>query len=367
MSEFCTLGSAHVTSARLRWPQSGVPTADVDTEATEEFSGRSTLVLDGVSIPVHVVRGGKHAAQVKAFLAWGNGSMADNVPAKSYTDVTVRSLVTGISGAAVVGVTDTPTLARKLDKYTRLAGPKAVCLDALANALGAVWRVTDDGFLFFGEDAWTTYPIEHDLIANDVVRGCFRFGSDAVGIRPGFTYQNKKVQSVEIEFSPGQTSVYAYYGAGLTGTIEKAIKGLAPDVDPYGHYPCTVLSQSSDLKTVDVSTSHPKISGMTKVRFSVGLPGCKVKISRGAKVLVGFEGGDRQRPFVSFFSDADIAEITLKASSKVTIDAPVVDLAGGAGIPLARVGSVVSGTATVLGSPAPFVASISVGSDRVRG
>lgn len=110
-------------------------------------------------------------------------------------------------------------------------------------------------------------------------------------------------------------------------------------------YPASVVSQGSD-GTVDVRVDPPsglsskQPIGFTEVRVR-GLPGVEVKVRPGATVLLAFDDGDRTRPYASLFDPSSLLELKVTAATKVTVDAPSVELCDALGAVL-REGDVVS-------------------------
>lgn len=63
-------------------------------------------------------------------------------------------------------------------------------------------------------------------------------------------------------------------------------------------YPGRVVSQSGDVVEVTLDDASMVVP---PVPLRVGLPGWQIKVAPGARVMVGFEGGDPARPFAALW------------------------------------------------------------------
>ncbi|GEM81852.1 hypothetical protein [Meiothermus hypogaeus] len=138
--------------------------------------------------------------------------------------------------------------------------------------------------------------------------------------------------------------------------LTNAIKQLArpAHLDYLALYPGSILKDYEDMH-VDVQVDDPRLGALTRVPIWLGLPGVSVKVSPGARVLVGFHRGDPEQRYCDLWRGEGLREVRLAASVKVMVDAPIVELAGG-GPAVARVGDQIQvsgvqpGTATVTGT-----------------
>jgi hypothetical protein len=85
----------------------------------------------------------------------------------------------------------------------------------------------------------------------------------------------------------------------LKESLAAVVRAMIPGVDYFGWYRARVIQQkvlTSGAMTVDVQPDDPRIPGMAGIKLKLGLPATTVTIPPGAYVLVGWEGGDPQRP-----------------------------------------------------------------------
>ncbi|MDR7615631.1 MAG: hypothetical protein QN206_12525 [Armatimonadota bacterium] len=146
---------------------------------------------------------------------------------------------------------------------------------------------------------------------------------------------------------------------------QKAIRALvAPGPDPLALYPATVLQDHGDMH-LDVRPDAPHLPVMVRVPLRLFLPGAYVRVKPESRVLLGFEGGDLQRPAAYLWQTGSLAVVEVRTEggrvvrlddeqgrtrvvdpALVEIDAPLIRLAGG-GPPVARVGDLVQVGAAV--------------------
>jgi hypothetical protein len=114
--------------------------------------------------------------------------------------------------------------------------------------------------------------------------------------------------------------------------LTKAIKQLArpAHLDYLALYPGSVLKDYGDMH-VDVQVDDPRLGALTRVPIWLGLPGVSVKVSPGARVLVGFHQGDPELRYCDLWRGEGLREVQLTASVKVTVNAPLVELGGSGG------------------------------------
>lgn len=105
-------------------------------------------------------------------------------------------------------------------------------------------------------------------------------------------------------------------------------------IDYLALYPATVNSQNSD-GTLELTPDDARIAGASKVPVNLGLPGVEVKVPANARVLLGFAGGDPQKPRATLWEVSELTEIKLTATGKVNVVCPAISL-GDAGVTAAE-------------------------------
>lgn len=136
---------------------------------------------------------------------------------------------------------------------------------------------------------------------------------------------------------------------------------IVPSVDHLAMYPGKVTGQTG--QTVDVTCDDVRIGDVPAVPLQLGLPGSEVQVSPGARVLVGWHGGDPRKPYATTWEGgATVLSLSVDAQTQIqinggtllTLDGALVKLNGGT-LPIARQTDtagpypIVGGNPTVLG------------------
>lgn len=121
----------------------------------------------------------------------------------------------------------------------------------------------------------------------------------------------------------------------LFGLVERALERT----DYHAQYVARVVSQNSD-GLLSVVPDNDKMPPMTEVPIRYGVPGISAKVESGARVLIGFEGGDRRRPIATVWESAALMELRIVSTTKIVVESPDVSISDGvsSAAPVARVG-----------------------------
>lgn len=122
--------------------------------------------------------------------------------------------------------------------------------------------------------------------------------------------------------------------------VREAIAKVVQDVTRnhlyLAQYECTVERQHAD-DTLDLLPDDERVrgTGLSNVEIKHGLPGVRVRVVVGSRVLLGFTGGDPRQPYAAIWSAESIESLEFNGGTS----------------PIARVGDAV----TVFWPPAiPF-------------
>lgn len=101
--------------------------------------------------------------------------------------------------------------------------------------------------------------------------------------------------------------------------LARFIRWVMRDTKFHALYPCVVERQDSN-GLLDLTPDDESIrgNGFQNVPIRHGLPGFKVKVKQGARLLLGFEAGDPRRPFAALWEPGAVEEIIFNDG-----DAPV--------------------------------------------
>lgn len=93
---------------------------------------------------------------------------------------------------------------------------------------------------------------------------------------------------------------------GLLSLVSSAVS----PTDFHALYPSRVVAQNAD-GTLELRPDSSRMPDMSGVPIRFGLPGTAAKVAAGARVLLGFENGDQQRPYAGAWDAAAPTELRL--------------------------------------------------------
>lgn len=91
----------------------------------------------------------------------------------------------------------------------------------------------------------------------------------------------------------------------------------APDLPVYDRmalYPCEVVKCATDGSTVDVKPDADRVKPHSAVKVKTPA-GITAVVQPGARVLLGWEGGDPSKPYVSLWDSATVTKLVIKATN----------------------------------------------------
>jgi hypothetical protein len=83
----------------------------------------------------------------------------------------------------------------------------------------------------------------------------------------------------------------------LKQVIVDIVESVTQNYQYHGKYPSRVVSQNGD-GTLEIQTSFPAMPSISSVKLKLGIPGTKVEVEPGSEVMLAFEAGQRDRPYV---------------------------------------------------------------------
>lgn len=331
-----TANGLTVLEATVWRPRQGRWTADVscDGESASEVSGAVTLDLDGSIFKGTARQAGAFQGRVGLFVVAGSGRLHEELPAKFYRDVPLSVPLGDILSA--VGETLSATasatiLARQLPNWTRAEGPATDALRQLVDAAGATWRHLEDGTFWVGTETWPEQTLEHELLEELSSDAQAVIAPQKLELRPGVTFLGRHVEHVTHRLSAGQLRTEALFtsGASPSGRLRQALESLVHRLIAPTTYdalrPAKVVGQNAD-GTLELVPEDPTFPGLSKVPIRNGLPGTKVTVPTGERVLFGFEGRDPRAPFAALWPDSTgVSMIEVGAGSQFVALAPLVE------------------------------------------
>ncbi len=149
----------------------------------------------------------------------------------------------------------------------------------------------------------------------------------------------------------------------FTDAIRRVLAALLPEFDLYALHPATVLN--AGVNEVDVRFDNSRLPELVAVPIRAFAPEVQILVETGARVLVGFEGGDRTKPMAMLWGAGNFDALSIGNQNTQPI-ARVTDTTRGF-IPVGTV-LVMSPNGIPIPNPAPIQidGSITSGSSKVR-
>lgn len=319
-----TLSTRRVASACLTVPRVGAWVADVDVDSPDELSGAVTLTIDGRAWRGTVARGGVVSGSWRGRVVGGAGGLSTNLPA-----LALRGATLGVVAAEVLreaGETPASTagsLTAAAPRWHRIAAPASTALADVARATGYAWRVLADGTIWMGAETWATYTPTGAVDVTDErpEGGSVTLAGDVLGIVPGVTLalagrDTLRVEQVTFLATPREVrAVVVEAGAsGLGAAVDAVVRRALRRVDYLARYPARVVGSHAD-GSLDVHPDDARVPAAQAVPYR-SLPGVTYTVPTGARVLLGYEGGDPSRPFVDLWEPtSSVTRITINGGS----------------------------------------------------
>ena len=96
----------------------------------------------------------------------------------------------------------------------------------------------------------------------------------------------------------------------LMAAIESIVRRTVRQVDYLALYPGRVVAQDGDGGPLDVELDEPRFALPRAIPYRT-LAGVAVTVPAGARVLVGFEGGDPARPYAGLWELGDVTRLVI--------------------------------------------------------
>lgn len=99
---------------------------------------------------------------------------------------------------------------------------------------------------------------------------------------------------------------------GAKKALQALVRAMTQKYDYHAVRAAKVVSQNDDY-TLELKPEDEAWPGMSHVPIRTGLPGCRFKVTAGARVLFTFEDGNPTRPVVTGWDEAGVERIIFKA------------------------------------------------------
>lgn len=319
-----TINGVAVIRGEIHMELIGVWIADlvIDQPDGTGFSAGTSVTIQTATVPLvgTVVpnRTGDFLDAVHVRVLGGGGGMAKDATTRAFVQpgAFARDVVNALcsnGGETLSTTADATFLATNLAAWMIKAGTVSQNLLTLLEFKAPTfnWRILADGTLWMGTESWPAASGTFDILDQNPTENSYELGVDSPWIVPGqnlsgvgnvhsvvHSIERKGIRSHVLVDIPGEQR-------GIRGDIDGMIQQGMNGVDYFGLYECKVVTQSADLSTVDITPSNAKFAGLQRVPLRLGLPGVTAQFASGAKVLLGWQGGDPSLPYACLFGGGE--------------------------------------------------------------
>ena len=325
-----------IISGTLRRNRSGNWTIIADRiDAEQNISGQVVIRWLNADLRGYVERSEVTQGFAVAVIRGGAGGLVKQLQPKMYDfQVNAGLVANDIANECGerISAASAPVLASALSSWVRRAGSAAEQLNALCDAIGAVWRVELDGSILLIRD---TYPTiagwDHDIPEGGwhARYNALRVISNELAAAPGQGY---------VSDIPGLTSTRRIVSVCYcTGDGPECWLYFAPEAEPATNNEAEPLRRfiretmrdTQNLVTlsgraavqrldgsVDVYPDDKRLPALTNCIVRPPVPGGRVTINPGTQVVIVFENGDpRQRVVIAYGQGSPTAAVSLVGDS----------------------------------------------------
>lgn len=300
-----------VWTSDLKLDQIGTSPTGFEPGAQVTIATEGGYSIKGVVDPN---RGGSFLDSVHVRIIGGAGGMSKLATPRAFASgAFVRDVVNGLmadAGETLSSTTDAGLLGTSIDGWSVMGHTVGWNLRALLRivAPSMSWRVLPDGTLWIGNETWPASGGTFDAISQDPADGSYVLGVEAPFVVPGTNIADLgNVNRCIDVISSGRLRTHVYVDfpsegtRGINAAITRQVTQALAGVDYYASYVCQVVSQSTDLATVDVQPQGARnqklLGGLQRVPVR-GVAGCKTQFVVGSTVLLSWDGGNPASAYV---------------------------------------------------------------------
>jgi hypothetical protein len=270
-------------------------------------------------------------------------------------------------GEALSDTIDPSLLVTALPSWQRQAGPVSRSIQAVVDQTGSVWRVLRDGTIWVGTDSYPETTTPHVFLDEDWDSGVIEIAPELPDLVSGITFRGQTIKYVVHTVDSGKTRTEACLDSP-SGLLDRFLAGVRQEIRYSRSYLCKVVSQNTDysLELMPYDATFQG-KGISRVPIRCGIPGVRVKVSKGCRVRVQWDDGNPSKPYANSwdFDETSVIEVEFKPG----IGAPFfrVGDTGEAVLPAGMLLQTSVGPATLI-APAPLVfVAMGGGSPIVKG
>lgn len=305
-----TINGLTVPSCRVHLPSYGVwwATVEIDTEVT--LTGSVMLAVADLTLVGTIKSGGPFRGKSYYRIAGGAGAWWTDVPRKDYGNdagVKLKTVITDLARDAgeTIGTVADATLGIK---YVRCDGPAC---DALNSMLPKGWYVDEAGVTQLTARPTSTWQGDLTIVdETDVSIGKYVVNSETLApLVPGISIESKLVVDIEHKLTAGKLRSTLWTADELTNRGVDAVQRLVARLFPqlrYGiPYEYRIVAQEGERLNLQAVRSGLGMPDLRRVKVRPGMAGMRATHQEGATCIVQFIEGDRTRPYVAAFEDAE--------------------------------------------------------------
>lgn len=314
-----TLGDLPVIDLRLSLPLKGRWHASVVAFAPEQPPPSRLLDLVIKSEDVEQLRATGTPAKsenpldtiVVELVAGADGLKKQATP-RSYRSTTAQTVLNDLvsdSGEKLSSTIDVGLLQTSIERWSTIGRNVGACIEILSQQLGVGWRFLLDGSLWLGKEAWPSVSPSADVSQYDPLRTAVELASEDVLVLPGQTFQQRQVNYAQVDMLNGALRERLFFSSSTPGASLRAfVEHTMAPVDFHALYKATVTSQNAD-GSCEVTVDDERFPGYSKVPIKFGTPGTTAKVNGGARVLLGFDDGWPDAPYVALWEASTATEL----------------------------------------------------------
>ncbi len=249
----------------------------------------------------------------RLFAVQGRGALREAIDGTDYADIDPRLIVEDLVSGEDSDLTSIQSLST-LPRWSTSGTPKA-SLTRLCSRLELGWRVLPSGAVRVAAETWPAYATAAPIYtAEPDAYGLAELALDAPDLLPGMTILRPDDRAgdpwrvAEVVYTLGdgafRTSIRVQLATGGQGPQlehwRRAVGVALPPLRLFVPHTATVVDQdaSSGALGLRLDGRDPPLLTLAAVPFWLGLPGRRVRLPLGARVLVHFLGGNEDTPAV---------------------------------------------------------------------
>lgn len=336
-----TINGLSIVKGRITFRLMGAWDASFDVMGTETASvtGRSLVELGGVTFVGFATPAVDVGGHVSVRVVGGAGGLNTKIEKKGDKKAP-RGLLLGevlaLGGEKLSTLSDQAITSAVLPHWGRRRGTVAEALRALVAHAGedVHWRMLPDGSVWVGKETWlplgsaTTYNIDSEDHTNER----FTIAIESAAVQPGLKVEGYQISEARYTLTGRSLRANLSYGASgrdeLANQFASLIRRETASRDLEKTFAARAVGQNAD-GTLEIKPTDEDMPDLSEVPVRLGMPGItEFRIIAPVDCSYGYENGDPSKPFVSAFGPGTALSLTVGASTRIKLDAPLVEAGG---------------------------------------